>query len=439
MPSRLASGGRGDHPASAVNRSPPSPASAEGRARATPLEFGVVGALTAAYGYRMSATLPKGAERAAERIDRLTSSPGTPAQEIVEGVAEELLRVVGADSYFVCAADPHTLLAQSAGVVRGMPEVVCGPFWEYEFEVPDFNKFADLARGPRQVADLHTATGGRPERSARWREMNRLMDVNAELRGALNIGGRSWGLLHMTRVSAHSHFSEAEVSFVASVAPLVARGLRASLLTTPSIGRAGRGPGMAIFDGGTRLRLVSATPEALAWLGEIHSPHRVHEEAMELELPTEVMLAVTEARARASGARDGDAVRVRVRTLTGGWLVVHASCMRNADGEAGDVAVVIEPAKASDVAPLIVEAYELTPRELDVTRALARGLATIEIAQELHLSRYTVQDHLKSVYEKVGVSSRGELVAKMFADHYSDSFHDTVTHDREGSDLVAVA
>ena len=80
-----------------------------------------------------------------------------------------------------------------------MPEVACAPFWEYEFEVPDFNKFSDLARGPRQVADLHAATGGRPERSARWRELRPLMDVKAELRGTLNVGGRSWGLLHINR------------------------------------------------------------------------------------------------------------------------------------------------------------------------------------------------------------------------------------------------
>ena len=86
----------------------------------------------------------------------------------------------------------------------------------------------------------------------------------------------------------------------------------------------------------------------------------------------------------------------------------------------------IEPAKASEVAPLIVDAYELTPREVDVTRALARGLTTNEIAGELHLSRYTVQDHLKSVYEKAGVSSRGELVAKMFADHYRDGLHEAL-------------
>ncbi len=89
--------------------------------------------------------------------------------------------------------------------------------------------------------------------------------------------------------------------------------------------------------------------------------------------------------------------------------------------------MVIEPAKASEVAPLIVDAYELTPREVDVTRALARGLTTTEIARELHLSRYTVQDHLKSVYEKTGVSSRGELVAKMFADHYHDGLRDAIT------------
>jgi DNA-binding NarL/FixJ family response regulator len=44
----------------------------------------------------------------------------------------------------------------------------------------------------------------------------------------------------------------------------------------------------------------------------------------------------------------------------------------------------------------------------------------------VHLSRYTVQDHLKAVYEKVGVSSRGELVAKMFADHDHDRLADAV-------------
>ena len=51
--------------------------------------------------------------------------------------------------------------------------------------------------------------------------------------------------------------------------------------------------------------------------------------------------------------------------------------------------------------------------------ATARGLGTAEIAEHLFVSQPTVRDHVKSVFEKVGVSSRGELVAKVFADHYS--------------------
>ena len=60
--------------------------------------------------------------------------------------------------------------------------------------------------------------------------------------------------------------------------------------------------------------------------------------------------------------------------------------------------------------------------------ALARGLGTAEIAKDLHLSAHTVRDHVKSVFGKLGVSSRGELVAKLFAHHYEPQLHDVITH-----------
>jgi hypothetical protein len=34
-----------------------------------------------------------------------------------------------------------------------------------------------------------------------------------------------------------------------------------------------------------------------------------------------------------------------------------------------------------------------------------------------------VRDHLKAVFAKVGVASRGELVAKLFAEHYGPALH----------------
>src|SRR3954452_761836 len=360
----------------------------------------------------MSSSASRNLERAVRRIDALAAEQ-LPTQQLVEGVVAEVRAAMPVDAVFMAATDPDTLLGLGAGVADGMPHTACAPFWEYEFEVPDFNKFSDLARGPRQVADLHVATGGRPERSARWRELRTLMDSDAELRATFNAGGHSWGPLQLNREGAGGGFSDAEVAFVETIAPIVGRALRVSLISEPARSPAGRGPGMAIVD--AENRLVSATPEALRWFDEIESVRLLPDPLLGIDVPSEVTVAAQEARARPARA-----TRTRARTRSGVWLLIHASCLHSADGAAADAAVVIEPAKASEVAPLIVEAYELTPREVDVTRALARGLTTVEIARALHLSRYTVQDHLKSVYEKAGVSSRGDLVAKMFADHCHD-------------------
>ena len=115
----------------------------------------------------MAATLTRNLASAARRIDALAHER-LSAQAVIEGVADELYAAMPVEALVMTATDPDTLLGLGAGVVHGMPHSVCAPFWEYEFEVPDFNKFSDLARAPRQVADLHAATGGRPVRSARW-------------------------------------------------------------------------------------------------------------------------------------------------------------------------------------------------------------------------------------------------------------------------------
>src|SRR4051812_10363708 len=159
----------------------------------------------------MSSSASGALARAVRRIDALAAER-LPTQPLVEGLAEELRAAIPIDGLLLAATDPDTLLALGAGVVDGLPHTVCRPFWEYEFEVPDFNKFTDLAYGRRQVADLHAATGGRPERSARWRQLRTLMDSDAELRATFNAGGRGWGLLHLTRAGTARGFGDDEVA-----------------------------------------------------------------------------------------------------------------------------------------------------------------------------------------------------------------------------------
>jgi len=56
----------------------------------------------------------------------------------------------------------------------------------------------------------------------------------------------------------------------------------------------------------------------------------------------------------------------------------------------------------------------LTPRESEIALLALKGLSSPEIAQVLSMSDKTVRQHLSRVYEKHGVSGRGELVHLLF-------------------------
>ena len=57
-------------------------------------------------------------------------------------------------------------------------------------------------------------------------------------------------------------------------------------------------------------------------------------------------------------------------------------------------------------------ATRLTPREEEILTLIAKGFVSKEIAGQLGVSYETVRDHLKHIYEKLHVHSRGEAVAR---------------------------
>jgi DNA-binding NarL/FixJ family response regulator len=77
-----------------------------------------------------------------------------------------------------------------------------------------------------------------------------------------------------------------------------------------------------------------------------------------------------------------------------------------------------EPQPATPPTPTKGYPYpnDLTEREVEVLRLVAQGLSNPRIAEQLFLSTFTVQAHLRSIYSKLGVTSRAEA-ARFAAEH----------------------
>lgn len=63
---------------------------------------------------------------------------------------------------------------------------------------------------------------------------------------------------------------------------------------------------------------------------------------------------------------------------------------------------------------------KLTPRQREILRMLAHGSSTQQIAQELHLSRETVRNHVRGILQALDVHSRVEAVAAARAEGVLD-------------------
>ena len=164
-----------------------------------------------------------------------------------------------------------------------------------------------------------------------------------------------------------------------------------------------------MLDGRGQLELI--TPGAERWMQEIADVIPCDGRA----LPLPVYGVAARALAVADDTEGSTSLaRCRVRTRLGRWLILHGSRLRDEDR----VAVIVEPAPSAELAPLIVRVYGLTEREREVAQCALQGQATKQIALALGLSPYTVTDHLKMIFEKVGVNSRTELAARIFFDQY---------------------
>jgi len=350
----------------------------------------------------------RSAERARDDAVRL-SARGLDVASFFDEAGRLLRKAVAFDGFCSMTVDPATMLLTSHIAHDSVRPEDVPLLGRNEFLEDDVNKFAVLARARRPAGVLTDATEHVPDRSPRYREILRPNGFRDELRFTLLDDGACWGWVALYRREESGDFDLGDAALVASLSQLLAQGLRrAILLAAVPTEEAPDAPGVIVLaPGGT---VEAMTPAAERWLSKL-----ITAAPAEGDLPAVVNSAAYRALLAArGGAREG--ARSRVPTSAGTWVVVHASVM--GDPAEGRTAVILEPAQSPEIAPLIVAAYGLSAREREVTQLVLHGLRTAEIAGQLHVSEYTVQDHLKAIFDKVGVRSRRELVAQIFFQHY---------------------
>lgn len=343
---------------------------------------------------------------------------GLPREEYYAEVTARLRRVVPSAAACWHTVDPGTRLLTSdspgelisRGILTEESVIEAGQgIVASEYFVRDVNTFGSLARKRVPVGTLTQATGGKPDRSVRYQQVLKPAGIPYELRAAFVTRGRCWGAVHVARLDGQPDFTAEDVSALASITGIVAEGIRASLRF--DAGRRGEteasSPGLMLL--GPRNEVEMITPPARELLDLMSSRAR----SGNGEIPPSAVVALAEYTRRAPA--DDEARTVAVPTGAG-WVTLHASLP---DGStAGRVAIVVERSPSPAATAVRLEAHGVTTREREIAGCLAAGLTNAEIAQQLVLSPYTVQDHIKSLLEKTGVASRQELVARIFLDDY---------------------
>jgi DNA-binding CsgD family transcriptional regulator len=346
------------------------------------------------------------------QLDNLTATvarvcrSGLDPDALRAAVLPRLRKVVPVDALWWAAADPATLLF-TRSYREELPEESGPYFVENEFLHQDVNKWTELARDPAGVGTLMQATGGHPARSDRYRDIFAPLGLQDELRAVLRMRDVCWGYLCLHREAAQATFSRDEARFVQRLAPHLAEGLRVGLLRQAcDLEDAADGPGLVIL--GADGAVAGMNDAAGRWLEDLGG------RADGSDLPIEISALAT--RLRHLAAQEPAMPRLRVRVRSGRWAVLHASWMSSHGDKA--ITVILEEAAPAEVAPLIMSAYGLTDREKTISGLVCQGMSTRQIGGRLHLTTDTVQDHLKSVFGRTGVHSRGELVATILQRDY---------------------
>jgi DNA-binding CsgD family transcriptional regulator len=332
---------------------------------------------------------------ALERLQRIGSG-ARESRSLRSAALAEIGRVVPFDAYVWPLTDPETSvgLAPLASVPPAlMPELPGLIRLKYLTAV---NRWTGLSGAARLEV---------PAASLLWRELLHGHGVTDIASVVFRDRYGCWAFLDLWRLDGV--FTQDEVTFLDAAASLLTEHLRrcvaACFDNAEGIGLREPGPVMLLLDAG--LRVLGQTPQTRDYLARLlPNPDMDPVPAVAYNVAAQLIAVENGINTRPPLAR--------MHLAGQRWLTVHAARLGPAVEQHAQIAVTVEDSSLPDRTVIFARACGLTVREAELLHHLTTGVDTRIIAARMFLSENTVQDHLKSIFDKTATRSRRALLSR---------------------------
>ncbi|HEY4278655.1 MAG TPA: LuxR C-terminal-related transcriptional regulator [Conexibacter sp.] len=310
--------------------------------------------------------------------------------EFLYEVAERLARIVPHDASGWMTLDPDTLLP-TGGFETGVARFMVRELWRNERQDGDVNNLVDVVRRKSPVAVFDDLDPSIRAQSARVQKILGPAGVRHEMRTLLRSAGSAWGASVLFRETASPRFGLRERAFMEAVASEIGDGLRRSLARRPARDLDPFVPGVVALHPDAQISAATDDAIKLMRLMRGDATNTLHTLAVD--------------------ANAGRAAHARVRLTDGRWLILHGARLIGAPPGSAQTSVTFMPPPAAELMSVLVRLHGLTFREREVAAQLAVGTEPEEISRLLKISRFTLRNHVRSVFAKLHVTSAAQLTA----------------------------
>jgi DNA-binding CsgD family transcriptional regulator len=321
-------------------------------------------------------------------------------------LVEELARVLPFGGHVFALTDPETEVGTSplATVPDRFMEHLPGLIRRRYLTT--VNRW-DRIHGPAD--SVRRATSGRVDESLLFREALGPLGVVDVASVVFRDRFGCWGWLDLWRLEGADPFADGELDLLAGVAPPITEGLRrcqARSFDDPQPAPPRSGPAVLVLS--PTLEVRAQTPETDAFLRTL-----LPTEAGHRPVPAGAYNVAAQLLANEVGIDDRPPL-ARVRLVGGVWMTFRAARVEtDAPREGQDIAVTIEPTSPAERLLLYCRSHGLSDRETELLGLLVDGRDTKTVASAMFISEHTVQDHLKSIFDKTGARNRRTLLSRV--------------------------